>query len=55
MIRFLSKLHEGIIVARNLGLEKSEGSKVAFLDSDDHGLPSKLSKQDGVCKKILVY
>jgi len=44
-MRYYSKLHAGVSSARNLGLEKSEGSWVAFLDSDDYWLPLKLEKQ----------
>lgn len=44
-IRYYSKLHGGVSAARNLGLEKSEGTWVSFLDSDDYWLPKKLEKQ----------
>lgn len=44
-IRYYSKLHGGVSSTRNLGLEKSEGTWVAFLDSDDYWLPTKLEKQ----------
>jgi len=44
-IRYFSKLHAGVSSARNLGLEKSEGTWVAFLDSDDYWLPKKLERQ----------
>jgi len=44
-IRYYSRLHGGVSSARNLGLEKSEGTWVAFLDSDDYWLPRKLERQ----------
>lgn len=44
-IRYYSKLHGGVSSSRNFGLEKSEGSWVAFLDSDDYWLPAKLERQ----------
>ena len=44
-IRYFSKLHGGVSSSRNFGLEKSEGSWVAFLDSDDYWLPEKLERQ----------
>jgi glycosyltransferase involved in cell wall biosynthesis len=44
-IRYYSKLHSGVSAARNLGLEKSEGTWVSFLDSDDYWLPKKLESQ----------
>ncbi len=44
-IRYFSKLHAGVSSARNLGLEKSEGTWVSFLDSDDYWLPGKLERQ----------
>ena len=44
-IRYYSQLHSGVSSARNLGLEKSEGTWVAFLDSDDYWLPQKLARQ----------
>jgi glycosyltransferase involved in cell wall biosynthesis len=44
-IRYFSQLHSGVSSARNLGLEKSEGAWVAFLDSDDYWLPQKLTRQ----------
>lgn len=44
-IRFFSKLHGGVSSARNFGLEKGEGTWVAFLDSDDYWLPRKLERQ----------
>jgi len=44
-VRYYSQLHAGVSSARNLGLEKSEGTWVAFLDSDDYWLPRKLARQ----------
>lgn len=44
-IRYFSQLHGGVSSCRNFGLEKSEGTWVAFLDSDDYWLPEKLERQ----------
>ncbi len=44
-IRYFSQLHSGVSSCRNFGLEKSEGTWVAFLDSDDYWLPEKLERQ----------
>ncbi len=43
--KIISKVNGGPASARNLGIEKSTGKYIAFLDSDDLWLPDKLSKQ----------
>ncbi len=42
---FQTEKNSGAGVARNLGISKSSGRYLAFLDSDDIWLPQKLSKQ----------
>ena len=37
----------GVSAARNMGIKKSNGPLIAFLDSDDHWLPEKLAVQAG--------
>jgi len=41
-IRVFSKLNGGVSSARNLGLEKSKGEYVWFIDSDDMIVPNSL-------------
>lgn len=44
-IIYIKKRNEGAAIARNVGIEKSTGDYIAFLDSDDIWLPTKLEKQ----------
>ena len=44
-IRYRRQENQGPSVARNLGIELSEGRYVSFLDADDRWLPEKLEKQ----------
>jgi glycosyltransferase involved in cell wall biosynthesis len=44
-ITLLKNTHKGPASSRNLGLEASRGSLIAFLDSDDFWLPEKLERQ----------
>ena len=44
-IQYFYQENQGSSVARNLGVEKSEGDFIAFLDSDDCWLEDKLEKQ----------
>lgn len=44
-IIYIYKENGGPATARNLGIEKSSGKYIAFLDSDDIWLPTKLEKQ----------
>lgn len=44
-IKILYKENGGPASARNLGIERSSGKYIAFLDSDDLWLPDKLTKQ----------
>jgi glycosyltransferase involved in cell wall biosynthesis len=48
----------GAPIARNFGLMRSTGELVAYLDADDYWLPTKISKQINLMKKLnvdLVY
>jgi glycosyltransferase involved in cell wall biosynthesis len=44
-------IQSGVAKARNLGVEKSKGHFIAFLDSDDEWLPKKLDCQIGWLKQ----
>lgn len=44
-IRYIFQPNHGVSSARNLGIRNSEGTFLAFLDSDDEWMPAKLEKQ----------
>ena len=44
-IRYLYQENRGVAAARNLGIARSSGELVAFLDADDRWLPDKLEAQ----------
>lgn len=44
-INYFKIKNSGVAQARNIGIEKSSGDLLAFLDSDDEWLPTKLEKQ----------
>lgn len=50
-IKYFYKTNGGEASARNLGVERSNGEYIAFLDSDDLWLPDKLKKQMTVFEK----
>jgi glycosyltransferase involved in cell wall biosynthesis len=44
-VRYIQQSNSGVAVARNRGIEESQGRYVAFLDADDTWLEHKLEKQ----------
>jgi len=44
-IRYFYQPNRGVSAARNLGIQKSRGELIAFLDSDDLWMPDKLARQ----------
>jgi glycosyltransferase involved in cell wall biosynthesis len=46
----IPKRHGGVSSARNLGISRSKGNLIAFLDSDDEWLPDKLCRQVALFK-----
>jgi glycosyltransferase involved in cell wall biosynthesis len=50
-IRILSQKNGGPTIARNCGIRASTGEIIAFLDSDDYWLPTKLARQVELLEK----
>lgn len=51
-IRVLTQDNSGPSVARNRGIEAARGEIVAFLDSDDYWLPTKLQRQVDLLERL---
>jgi O-antigen biosynthesis protein len=44
-INYIYQKHQGVSIARNLGIEKARGDLISFLDADDYFLPDHLEQQ----------
>lgn len=49
-VRYLPKPNGGVSSARNWGIERATGEAIAFLDSDDEWLPTKIAAQVAILK-----
>lgn len=50
-IKYFYQKNKGVASARNMGISKSQGSYIAFLDADDEWLPHKLEIQLSIFKE----
>ena len=48
-IRYLYQENKGVSAARNLGIKKSKGEFIGFIDSDDLWKPNKIKYQLPIC------
>ncbi len=53
-IKIFAQQNQGVSAARNLGIKKSNGEYIAFLDADDFWLPNKLEHQINLIKKYKI-
>lgn len=54
-IIYIKKENAGIASARNLGIARSQGEYIAFLDADDVALPNRIAEQVDVLEKNTDY
>lgn len=51
IIRLFQQKHKGVSAARNLGIEKSNGKYIMFIDADDYIVPGGISRLQAICDK----